>query len=114
MARKITKKQKAFADKHLETGNGTKSALETYDTQDENTAAVIASENLRKPKIIEYLEGHGKNAATEIVRLGLKANNENVRLGANKDILDRIGLKPTEKHEVQVFTLEDLFKANKE
>jgi hypothetical protein len=31
---KLTKKQKAFADKYLETNNATQSALETYDTKD--------------------------------------------------------------------------------
>src|SRR6185295_13028722 len=90
MARKITMKQKAFADKYLETGNRTKAALATYNTTDYSTAGIIGSDNLKKPKIIEYLNGNGYNAATEIVRLGLKAKNEAVRLGANKDVLDRI------------------------
>ena len=32
-------------------GNGTRAALQVYGTEDENTAAAIAYENLRKPQI---------------------------------------------------------------
>ncbi len=52
---KLTKKQQGFVKDYLETGNGTQSALNNYDTDDENTAAVIASENLRKPQIQEVI-----------------------------------------------------------
>lgn len=48
----LTKKQAEFVAEYVENGhNGTQAALQVYDTTDENTAAVIASENLRKPKI---------------------------------------------------------------
>lgn len=100
MARKITKNQKDFSDKFLETGNGTKSALEVYDTKNENVAAVIASENLRKPKVIEYLEGNALGASSRIVKISKTAKNEAVKLSANKDILDRAGFKPTDKTEL--------------
>lgn len=53
---RLTKKEKGFVKDYLETGNGTQSALKNYDTEDENTAAVIASENLRKPKIAALIE----------------------------------------------------------
>lgn len=58
MARKITPKQKKFADAYLESGNGTLAVMESYDVpQDKpNLAAVIASENLTKPNVINYLE----------------------------------------------------------
>lgn len=54
--KKLYPKEKAFADKYIETGNGTQSALEVYDTEEENVAANIAHQNLRKPKIIDYIE----------------------------------------------------------
>jgi hypothetical protein len=54
--RKLTKKQCGFVKDYLETGNGTRAALKNYDTTDENTAAVIASENLRNPKIASVIE----------------------------------------------------------
>jgi len=38
-------------------------------------------------------------AAATIAKLAQDAVNENVRLGAAKDVLDRAGLKPAEKHE---------------
>jgi len=53
---KLTLKQKKFVEGVAKGKSGTKAALEAYDTKDENTAAVIASENLRKPQIVEKLE----------------------------------------------------------
>ena len=53
MATELTKKEQGFADTYLETGNGTQAALEHYDTENENVAASIASQNLRKLKIME-------------------------------------------------------------
>lgn len=96
----LTKKQKAFADDYLETGNGTKSALKTYDTDSENTAAMIASTNIRKPKIMEYLASKAESAASEIFKLSVGAKNETVKLNANKDILDRAGYKPIERQDI--------------
>ncbi len=93
----LTKKEKGFADTFLETGNGTQSALENYDTDDENSAAVIASRTLRKAKVQQYLEEQGGDAITRIVQLSISAENESVRLNANKDIADRAGWKPVEK-----------------
>lgn len=97
MANKLTKKEKGFAKDYLETGNGTQSALSNYDTEDENTAASIASENLRKPKIIEYLESKAEKAVENIYNLANTAENEAVKLNANKDILDRAGYKAVER-----------------
>ena len=47
----LTIKQRKFLLEYFKTGNGTKSAMKVYDTDDPNTAGVIASENLRKLKI---------------------------------------------------------------
>lgn len=99
MSNKITKKQKDFADEYLETGNATKSALKAYDTEDENTASSIGSNNTRKHNIIEYLEEQSEGAANRIIELSKTAKNENVKLNSNKDILDRAGYKPKEKVE---------------
>jgi phage terminase small subunit len=96
----LTKKQKKFADEYLETGNGTKAALKAYDIKakdKENMAAVIASANIRKDKIKDYLESKAERAAEVIFELLENAENETVKLNAGKDILDRAGHKPTEK-----------------
>lgn len=51
MATELTKKEKGFVKDFIDTGSGTKAALNNYDTEDENVAASIASQNLRKLKI---------------------------------------------------------------
>lgn len=56
MTKTLTKKEKGFVKDYIKTGNGTKAVLSNYDTESENTAAAIASENLRKPKIINFIQ----------------------------------------------------------
>lgn len=94
---KLTKKEKDFAKEYLETGNGVQSVLKTYDTEDYSTAASIATENLKKPKVKEYLESKAEKAAEFVFQLAESAETESVRLGASKDILDRAGFKPVDK-----------------
>jgi len=102
MARRLTRKQKAFADNFIDNrGNGTEAIIKAeYDVKNRATAGAMAWENLRKPNIIEYLQSHAPKAASNIVKLGNTAKNEAVRLQANRDILDRVGYKPTEKMDV--------------
>lgn len=51
MTDELTRKQKGFVKDYVATGNGTQAALNNYDTENEHTAASIASENLTKPEI---------------------------------------------------------------
>ncbi len=102
MATKLTKKEKGFADDYLETGNGTKSALKNYNTVSENTASSIAHQNLRKRKIQDYLEDKAEICAGNIFNLANRAENESVKLNANKDVLDRAGFKPIDKTENKI------------
>jgi len=102
MAEEITKKQKDFADEYLETGNGTQAALKAYDTDNENTAAVLASNNIRKHKVQAYLEDKAEKAAIRVVELSEQDINLPVALGASKDVLDRAGYKPIEKQEIKL------------
>lgn len=97
--KRLTKKEKGVADGYLETGNGTQAALDNYDTENKNSAAVLASRTLRKVKVQEYLEKHAPKAASKIVSLSNQTENLPVALGATKDILDRTGFKPVEKNE---------------
>lgn len=94
---KLTKKQKMFADKFIETGKKGESALEAYDTDEMSVAAVIANENLNKPNVKEYIENHADRAAIRVVELSEQVVNLPVALGASKDILDRAGYKPVER-----------------
>lgn len=53
----LTDKQINFLSEYFRNGgNGTQAAMIAYNTNDQNVAAVIAHENLRKPKIVDYLE----------------------------------------------------------
>ena len=56
MARRLTRKQQAFVDAYVETGIGVKAAFKAYDTESDNTARSIASENLTKPNIREAID----------------------------------------------------------
>lgn len=87
---KLTKKQKAFADEYITTGNGTKSALKAYETNDYSTAGNIASDNLKNPKIEKYLESHVAEAKAVIYELMTKSDNDRIRIDAAKDIIDRV------------------------
>lgn len=62
--RDLTPKQRVFVKSLLETLNPTQAALEAYDIKggDRHVAANIASENLSKPVIREYLD---KGAITD-------------------------------------------------
>ena len=96
----FSKKQQGFINDYLETGNGTRAALNNYNIHGkdkENIAASIAAENLRKPKIKALLDDVASDAMARIIDLSMNAENENIRLAANKDILDRAGYKPREK-----------------
>lgn len=97
MPKRISKKQRGFAKDFVESGNGTQAALKNYDTKDYMTAAAIASENLRKPQVRELIEGYAERATKNIQTLAENAENETVRLNANKDQLDRAGYKPIER-----------------
>jgi phage terminase small subunit len=96
----LTQKQKKFADKYLETGNGTMAAKEAYTKSNDNCAAVEASRTLRKDKIQEYLANKADRASQVIFELLESAQNETVRLNAGKDILDRAGFKPVDKKDL--------------
>lgn len=54
--RRLTKKQKGFIRDYVRTGNGTKAALNNYDTDKPEVANAIAVENLQKPLIQETIK----------------------------------------------------------
>lgn len=95
--RKITKKQREWADEYLETGNKTQAALKAYDTSDYKTASVIGAENFEKPSVRQYLEENASAVAKNMLFLALNAEKESDQIAAGKDVLDRAGYKPTEK-----------------
>jgi hypothetical protein len=60
--RRLTLKQRGFVKRFIETKNGTRAALDNYDTTDRNTAAMIASDNLTKPNVRQEVEQQLKEA----------------------------------------------------
>lgn len=101
MSSTLTKKEKGFANDFIQTGNGVESAMNNYDVSTYNSAGAIASQNLKKLKIQEYIANHAEDAEAMIYKLSQSAKAEFVRLGASKDIMDRAGFKPTEKVETK-------------
>lgn len=62
---KLTKKQQRFADEYLIDLDGTKAAIRAgYSPK---TAGVIASENLKKPNIREYIEKRMEEKDAELI-----------------------------------------------
>jgi hypothetical protein len=89
--KKLTIKQAKFAEEYLETGNATEAANRAYKPQKRATARAMGSENLTKPNIRAYLEERAADAVSMVFWLSQKAQSENVRLNACRDILDRAG-----------------------
>lgn len=66
MKNKLTKKERGFVKDYALTENGTQSALKNYDTDKQSVAAVIANENLSKPKIQQAIDIVKKSLAERI------------------------------------------------
>lgn len=95
MANRLTKKQREFVEEYAETGNGTASVLAVYDTEDKNTAAVIASENLRKPNIqIALEEALPDEMLLEVHREGLFASKEIWKNNNESGTIEHVGDEP--------------------
>lgn len=74
MARGLTHKETVFVKEKAKGKSGVAAALIAYDTTDYNTASMIASENLSKPKIVKALADRIPDDLLEKVHLeGLQA-----------------------------------------
>lgn len=107
MKNKLTIKQRNFVKKYIESnGNGTRAALDAYNTKDATVAHSIASENLQKPAIQRAIElalervGLSDDYISELLKnateagLGNKATNADTLRGV--DMLLRLkGAFPT-------------------
>lgn len=65
----LTAKEKKFADKIMEWIPATQAVLETYDTTSKWTAASIATDNLNKAKIQDYLQSLWHKARSLLERV---------------------------------------------
>ena len=66
MSKRLTLKQLKFIQIYIETGNATKAAMTAYRCKNENVAAVLGSENLRKPNIACEIEKYRKEGGLSI------------------------------------------------
>lgn len=102
MARRLTHKEKVFVERKADGATGVAAVLNNYDTTDEDVAAVIASENLGKPKIIEALKELGFDSNNAKLVVAEILNNTEAqhkdRLKAADMIFDVNGDKAPEKH----------------
>ncbi len=56
MDKKLTPKQKAFADYYIETGNATEAYIKAYNCKNATTARTNGNKNLQKPTISQYIQ----------------------------------------------------------
>lgn len=99
--KRLSKKERGFINDYVETGNGVRSALKNYDTDDYKTASAIASENLTKPRILSELAilGFDTNNAKRVVGEILNGKDEQSkdRLKAAEIVLKTQGEMQTEE-----------------
>lgn len=91
----LTYKQKVFADEYIKTGNGSKSAIGIYGTEDPDVAKVIASENLTKPNVANYIARkiHARELTREFVvtRLLDELDNDEAQPVVRVKVLELLG-----------------------
>lgn len=109
----LTKKQRGFVKDYIETENGTQAVLNNYDAKDETVASSIATENLRKPYIIEAIEVKRKSLKQALIDKGINedylAEKVNVLLTAvdEKGKTDYTAVDKGLKHATNIYGVED-------
>ncbi len=104
--KKLTRKQSALVDTLVATGCSIAEAAEQAGYASGESGRVTASKTLRLPHVQAYMmqrvgEALGMNAtiaAAKLLHLAKGAKSEYVQLEASKDILDRAGFKPPDRH----------------
>src|SRR3989344_3776791 len=91
-AKRLTPKQKAFADNILSGKNQTNAFLDAYGHKDKprKYGTHKGYELMKQQKIKKYLTINGFGAATRVVKISKNAKDESVKLRANLEILDRV------------------------
>lgn len=101
--KKLTMKQELFAQKYVEShGNGTQSALEVYDTTDDKTAQVIASENLSKPIVNERIQELTRAIAVSCSDLLTREQMLQQAISQAHDIITQHGKSPDRNDQAMV------------
>lgn len=101
MKRKLTAKQKKFANSYIESGNATKAAIDAGYSK--KTAAVIGNENLIKPYIKSYIDERMKEIESNKIMDATEALQLLTSIARGK-----------EKETVITATLDGVYKTQKE
>ena len=110
--RELTPKEKKFADTYLATGNKAEGIRQAYNLgarggantkkQVQTILNNMSQQVFNREEVQNYIKGSASGAAERIEALSIKSENDQVKLAANKDILDRAGFKPKEVTELEV------------
>ena len=106
----MTDKQDKFIEEYVRTGNATQSAVYAgYAEKNANVQGHRLKTQFRteiEDATYKSLQDKIPQALSWVTNLAENAESQSVRLGAVKDILDRAGLKPTEKIHQEVSHVE--------
>jgi hypothetical protein len=108
--RQLTAKQKALVTAYVANGGKLSAAAEEAGYAEGHSGRVTAWRTMRLPHVQQYLMQetaqafglHAARALGKIAELSGGAKSEYVQLEASKDLLDRAGFKPIERHQMQV------------
>lgn len=84
---KLTLKQQLFVEEFIKSKNATSAVLKVYNVKNKNVAAVIGSENLRKPNIKQYVsellarQGYDAKRHSELILNGARATKKDCSSG---------------------------------
>lgn len=114
MTNKLKPDEKVFANEYLKTGKKQASALKARPHLNKNSASVHANRLLKNAKIQAYIDDYAIEAINNIKDLANNAMNENVKLRANQDILDRSGYVAPNKSNSKMISNNDDNNSSKE
>ena len=107
LAERLTPKRKSFIDKYIENGgNASQAVKDVYNPggkggkDSDASARSMGSELLKMDDVRAYFAKMASGAAERVEDLSISARSEIVRLQANKDILDRAGLKASDRVDI--------------
>ena len=105
-----TDKQELFIESYCQSGNAKKAAIMAGYSENTATQKGYYLKNKFAKEINEktrqMIQDSVPAAINQMRVLADSAESESVRLAANKDLLDRAGLKPTERVETQISHVE--------
>ena len=112
MPRKPTLKQKKFIKEYLKTGNGSKSALKVYSTDNYESASVIAHKTLQSDTVKTYMQKIMEKQGLSDKKL-TKSLDKVIEAGVSDKALDSVKPKDSLKGIEMAFKLKDRFPAER-